>query len=206
MNLIITALSKAYGSQPVLQNFSCTLPIGACTVFMGPSGSGKTTLLRLIAGLEQADSGSIQYPDGTVPVLSMVFQENRLCPELDAITNLRLVLPALPLKQMEQELQKVRLTDYQSKPVRELSGGMQRRVALVRAVLAAHYLPDRAKQASGQLPLPLVLLDEPLKGFDPALYEIVRDYLCTSLTGLTTLLVTHSPEEADFFGKELMSL
>ena len=206
MDFTITALSKSYGNQSVLKNFSGSFQTGVCTVLMGPSGSGKTTLLRLIAGLEQPDSGYIQYPDHTPPVLSMVFQENRLCPKLDTITNLRLVLPSLSLEEIRKELQKVRLTDYEGKPVRELSGGMQRRVAIVRAVLAARHLPYSVKASNGQSPWSLVLLDEPLKGFDLELYQVVCDYLRTSLTGITTLLVTHDPDEADFFGKELILL
>lgn len=191
MNLKLEHISKSYGDQMVLQDFSYEIPEGTCVTLMGASGSGKTTLLRIIAGLEAPDSGSIQYPypDRYSGPVAVVFQENRLCPEFDAITNIRMVLPTLTTDQIRQEFTRVQLTDYENKPVRDLSGGMQRRVAIVRAMLTVKY---------GQAPL--ALLDEPLKGLDPELYLTVRDYIRDSLAGTTALLVTHNPEEAEYFG------
>ena len=191
--LQINHLHKQYGEQIVLDDVNGQIPAGTCTSLMGPSGVGKTTLLRLIAGLEPADNGEILSDPFPYPALSMVFQENRLCPDFDAITNIQLILPDLSAEEIRHEFSLVGLTDYENKPVRNLSGGMQRRVAIVRAVLASRTAP-------------LVLLDEPLKGLDPELYLTVREYLRTSLAGTTTLLVTHNPEEAEYFAKETLSL
>lgn len=199
MNLVLSHLYKTYGDQTVLRDFSCEFAEQKLTCLMGASGIGKSTLLNLIAGLEQPDSGQITYPDGTnMPPrpLPAVFQENRLCPGFDAITNVKLAVRDASPEEIRQEFAAVRLTDYEGKPVSALSGGMQRRVAIVRAVLAA----GKCTTA------PLVLLDEPLKGLDPKLYQIVSEYLASALAGYTAILVTHNPEEATFFGKELITL
>lgn len=197
MNLKVEHISKSYGEQIVLQDFSCEIPEGTCTTLMGTSGSGKTTLLRLIAGLEQPDSGQILYPfpDSYRGPLAVVFQENRLCPGFDAITNIRMALPQVTPEQVREEFALVHLTEYENKPVHDLSGGMQRRVAIVRAMMTAKYADA-----------PLALLDEPLKGLDPELYLTVRDYIKDSLKGITALLVTHNPEEAEWFGGEILSI
>lgn len=211
MDLAVQHLTKAYGRESVLSDCSFTVPEGETLCVMGPSGSGKTTLLRLLAGLEAPDSGQIRYPDGSsagggrrngnrsLPFpIGFIFQENRLCPGLDAIGNIRLAAPHLAEAAIAGELEKVGLAGAKEliplqsrKPVGEYSGGMQRRVAIVRALLA---------------PAPLLLLDEPLKGFDPALLLQVRDYMKTALSGRTAVFVTHNPEEARFFGKELLCL
>lgn len=199
MNLILSHIHKSYDEQAVLSDFSCEITEGTLTCLMGASGIGKSTLLNLIAGLESPDSGQITYPDGTgTPPrpLPVIFQENRLCPGFDAVTNVKLAIRDISDEAIRQEFAAVRLTDYEGKPVSALSGGMQRRVAIVRAVLAA-------RKCTGT---PLVLLDEPLKGLDPKLYQIVSDYLASALTGCTAVLVTHNPEEAKFFGKELITL
>lgn len=194
MNLTAEHLRKSFGSQHVLSDCSFTVPEKKTLCVMGPSGSGKTTLLRLLAGLELPDSGRIRYPDGTCrppSPIGFVFQENRLCPGFDAAANIRLAAPHLSGAQIEAELLKVGLNGSSRKPVRDYSGGMQRRVAIVRALAA---------DAS------LILLDEPLKGFDHALFLQVRDYIRDSLSGRTAVLVTHDPQEAEFFGKELLCL
>lgn len=210
MDLAVQHLTKAYGRETVLSGCSFTVPEGGTLCVMGPSGSGKTTLLRLLAGLEVPDSGQIRYPDGSTSdgdrrngsrslpfPIGFIFQENRLCPGLDAIGNIRLAAPHLPEDAIAEELEKVGLVGSKEvplrsrKPVGEYSGGMQRRVAIVRALLA---------------PAPLLLLDEPLKGLDPALLLQVRDYMKTALSGRTAVFVTHNPEEANFFGKELLCL
>ena len=197
MNLILEHISKCFGEQIVLNDFSCEMREGVCTALMGPSGSGKTTLLRLIAKLEQPDSGKIHYPykDAYRGPLAMIFQENRLCPEFDAITNIRMVMPHLTPEIIRKELEAVKLTDYETKPVRDLSGGMQRRVAIVRAMLLV-------KQGD----VPMALMDEPLKGLDPELYITVRDYIKEALKGTTAILVTHNPEEATALADHTITL
>ena len=81
-------LYKRFGDKVVLEDVSLTVPDGAVVCLMAPSGRGKTTLLRCIAGLEMPDSGTVT---GVPERLGFVFQEDRLCPQLDAVENVRLV-------------------------------------------------------------------------------------------------------------------
>ena len=168
----------------VLDGFSHTFPGGRITAVEGKSGCGKTTLLRLIAGLERPDGGAIRgVPDGG---LSMMFQEDRLPPQLTAAGCLRTVLKKTPERddRIDAALAALGLSDAPNQPVREFSGGMRRRVALARALL---------------YPSPLVLLDEPFKGLDAATRRAAVDFARPLLAGRTVLLVTHDPEDADAF-------
>ena len=184
MNLEVSRLKKSYGDRVVLDGFSHTFPGGRITAVEGKSGCGKTTLLRLIAGLERPDGGAIRgVPDGG---LSMMFQEDRLPPQLTAAGCLRTVLKKTPERddRIDAALAALGLSDAPNQPVREFSGGMRRRVALARALL---------------YPSPLVLLDEPFKGLDAATRRAAVDFARPLLAGRTVLLVTHDPEDADAF-------
>lgn len=181
----IEQLSKAYGEKPVLQNFCADFPVGETTVLMGPSGCGKTTLLRILAGLERPDSGSIT---GLPEQKSMIFQEDRLCENVSALSNLRLCAPSLSRKEGEQRLSELGLADSLRQPVREFSGGMKRRVTILRALCAEYEL---------------LLADEPFKGLDEETRLRTMEYFKAQTQGKTVLLVTHEEEEAAFFGKVL---
>ena len=189
MNLTLQNLRKAYDGHVVLDGLSHVFPQGALTCVTGRSGCGKTTLLRLIAGLETPDAGRVLgVPEGGV---SMVFQEDRLPPQLDAADCLRCVLKrdARREARIAGALAALGLVEASGQPVREYSGGMRRRVALARALL---------------FPSPLVLLDEPFKGLDAATRRRAIDFCRPLLAGRTTLLVTHDPEDiADFRGNRL---
>ena len=125
-DIVIENLCKAYERKPVLDHFSATLSAGSITGLMAPSGAGKTTLLRLLMGLETPDSGTITGLAGVR--LSAVFQENRLCDNLSAVSNIRLVNPLLSVQEVERALERVGLSDALWQPARALSGGMRRRV------------------------------------------------------------------------------
>ena len=189
MNLTLQNLRKAYDGHIVLNSLSHTFFQGTLTCVTGRSGCGKTTLLRLIAGLETPDVGRVLgVPEGGV---SMVFQEDRLPPQLDAADCLRCVLKrdARREARIAGALASLDLAEASGQPVREYSGGMRRRVALARALL---------------FPSPLVLLDEPFKGLDAATRRRAIDFCRPLLAGRTTLLVTHDPEDiADFQGNRL---
>lgn len=184
MSLRIEGLCKAYGQKTVLRGFSHNFPPAGVVALMGPSGCGKTTLLRLIAGLERPDSGALHLPPGIR--LSMVFQEDRLLPTLDARGNILAVL-GKPTRE------NIALADYclaccglageERRYPAELSGGMRRRVAIARAVA----------YGGG-----LLLLDEPFRGLDAATRALVADFALRgeSAAKRLTLLVTHSQEEA----------
>lgn len=182
-DIVITNLCKAYGPKQVLRDFSCTIPAGKATGLMAPSGVGKTTLLRILMGFEQADSGTIQGLAGLR--FSAVFQEDRLCENLTPVSNLRLVSPALSAAQAAAALQGVGLADCLAQPVRELSGGMRRRVAIMRALLAEY---------------DLLFLDEPFKGLDEETKARVIADTRRRCAGRTVLLVTHDADELAAMG------
>ena len=101
-DIVIRGLCKAFDGKQVLRDFSAVLPAGQVTGLMAPSGAGKTTLLRILMGLETQDRGIITGLDGLR--LSAVFQEDRLCENLNPVSNLRLVTPALSWEAAEAAL------------------------------------------------------------------------------------------------------
>lgn len=182
-DIVIKNLCKAYEGRSVLEDLSATLPAGRVTGLMAPSGAGKTTLLRLLMGLEQPDAGTITGLEGLR--LSVVFQEDRLCDDLTAVNNIRLVNPALSVQAVQQALAQVGLAGASQQPARELSGGMRRRVAILRALLADY---------------DLLLLDEPFKGLDAATKATVMTDTRQRIRGRTVLFVTHDASELDTLG------
>ena len=178
-DIVIRGLCKAFDGKQVLRDFSAALPAGQVTGLMAPSGAGKTTLLRVLMGLETPDRGTITGLEGLR--LSAVFQEDRLCENLNPVSNLRLVTPALSRTAAAEALAAVGLTDCQRQPARELSGGMRRRVAILRALLAEY---------------DLLFLDEPFKGLDQETKEIVMADTRRRCAGRTVLFVTHDMAEA----------
>lgn len=182
MNFSAEHLSKSYQGQLVLSDVSVLLKTGERLCLMGPSGCGKTTLCRILAGLEQADSGIITG-FGDVR-LSMVFQEDRLAGHLSAVENTALALCGRDGKKLAAEaLYRLGLTGEDlKKPVRQLSGGQRRRVALARAMLA---------------PGELLILDEPFHGLDKQTRSLAVSFVIEK-QGLRPLLcVTHEEAEAE---------
>jgi len=191
MDLILQNLRKSYDGRVVLGGLSHVFPHGVLTCVTGRSGCGKTTLLRLIAGLEAPDGGSVAgVPEGGI---SMVFQEDRLPPQLSAADCLRCVLKRDSRREADiaDALSALGLDGASTQPVSEFSGGMRRRVALARALL---------------FPSPLVLLDEPFKGLDADTRRRAVGFTRPRLAGRTTLLVTHDPEDLADFGGAVLSL
>lgn len=182
-DIIIREVYRAFGEKEVLHGFSARLQAGIITGLMAPSGSGKTTLLRILMGLDRPQRGEITGLDGLR--VSAVFQEDRLCENLNAMANIRLVTPSLTAETVEASLKTVGLGDSSRQPVRELSGGQKRRVAILRALLAEY---------------DLLLLDEPFRGLDAATKQVVLADTLTRCIGRTVLLVTHDPEELDAMG------
>ena len=183
-------VSKTYGGEaPVFADYTLPLAPGGVTVLMGVSGGGKTTMLRMILDLEQPDSGTVAGLQGLR--LSAVFQEDRLCENLSALANVCLPHGRLSRPEREelwartmQTLARVGLEGCAGKPVRSLSGGMKRRVALVRAALAD---------------FDLIAFDEPLKGLDEATKHASMGALLPHLAGKTVVWVTHDRDDLGFF-------
>ena len=169
----IRGLSKSYGSEKVLDAFSADIPKGKTTCVMGPSGCGKTTLLRILMGLERPDGGSVEdMPDR----ISAVFQEDRLCGRLTAVTNIRLVCPGRPEREVRKGLDYLGLGGQEDQPVQEYSGGMRQRTAILRALYADSEI---------------LFLDEPLKGLDKDMRRRTADFILEMAAGRTVICVTH---------------
>lgn len=173
-------LSKAFDGRIVIQNLNLHLKKGSHYVLMGPSGCGKTTLLNLLMGLIKPDEGSIRRANGLR--MSAVFQEDRLIRPMTAEANVALVSRAdrQTIRNLLLELG----IDEESlcQPVSAFSGGMKRRVALCRALLADY---------------DVLFLDEPFKGLDEELRRRVIQTVRRCTQGKTVLMVTHDREDAD---------
>lgn len=186
MDIIVENISKSYDSQVVLENFSCRFPEKRVSCIMGKSGCGKTTLVNILLSIEKPDAGTVSgMPKGRI---GAVFQENRLCENLSAAANLRL---ACKRRLTEEEIQKafraVALEEARRKPVRELSGGMRRRVAILRALMAE---------------ADCILMDEPLRGLDEETKRRTIRYILECIRDKTLIFVTHDEEEAGLLGAE----
>ena len=182
-------ITKRFGENTVIDGFSHEFADGSFTCVMGASGCGKTTLMNMLLGVLPPDSGTVT---GNDVHMSAVFQEDRLCENLSVLSNLRLVMNGKPDRDtLIRELEAVGLTDCADRPVRELSGGMKRRTALLRALLAEHEI---------------LFLDEPFKGLDEATKLTAMEYCKTKTAGRTVILITHDKSEAGFFGGETISL
>lgn len=179
----IQHLCKSFDGKVVLDHVSLTLESGGTACLMAPSGRGKTTLLRCIAGLETPDSGQItDLPER----IAYVFQEDRLCDGFSAVDNIRLVTgKALGEGEIRQHLEELGLAGSLDQPVRELSGGMRRRVVISRAVCFG---------------ADLLLLDEPFKGLDDEARRQTADYILRHRGAAAILCVTHDREDAAALG------
>ncbi len=179
----IQHLCKSFDGKMVLDHVSLTLESGGTACLMAPSGRGKTTLLRCIAGLETPDSGQItDLPER----IAYVFQEDRLCDGFSAVDNIRLVTgKALGEGEIRRHLEELGLAGSLDQPVRELSGGMRRRVVISRAVCFG---------------ADLLLLDEPFKGLDDEARQQTADYILRHRGAAAILCVTHDREDAAALG------
>lgn len=188
-DIVIERLTKGFGAVVALPPTTAKFPAGEATCILGPSGCGKTTLLRLLMGLEAPSGGRFL---GMPERVSVVFQEDRLLPEFSAVGNIRAVVGKQISEQASFEmLGALGLAGWERTPVRELSGGMRRRVAIARALL---------------FPAEVILMDEPFKGLDEETKERVMTVVKERTGGKTLLLVTHDPQEASFFGGNILRL
>ena len=189
-------LSRHYGSVVALDNLDLTVQPGELIALLGPSGCGKTTTLRLLAGLEDADTGRINVGGRDITRLpaskrdmGMVFQAYSLFPHMTVQQNvafglrLRKISAAKRDQRALEMLELVELATQADRYPHQISGGQQQRVALARALAIEPQV---------------LLLDEPLSALDAKVRAQLRDQIrrIQLEVGITTLFVTHDQEEA----------
>lgn len=183
-------ITKRFGNNIVLDNFSHEFSEEKVTAVLGRSGCGKSTLLNVLMGLMEPDGGEVIRSEKQR--ISAVFQDDRLCENLTASANIRLVTGRRYSRgQIAAELAAVGLSDCADKPVRTLSGGMKRRTALLRALLAEY---------------DVLFLDEPFKGLDEETKRIVMEYARSKTRDKTVVFVTHDKNECAFLADEVTEL
>ena len=196
MGIEIRGINKNFGDFVALQDISLSIPSGQLTALLGPSGGGKSTLLRIIAGLESADSGTVEI-EGTdtthVPAqkrnVGFVFQHYAAFKHMTVAKNIAFGLeirkrPKAEVKDKVQELLRlVHLEQFAHRLPSQLSGGQRQRMALARAL---------AIEPS------VLLLDEPFGALDAKVRKELRDWLrrLHDEVHVTTVFVTHDQEEA----------
>jgi len=175
----------------VLADFKFALGAGEVGVFVGPSGCGKSTMLRILAGLDHDYRGRVTRPADAR--IGMVFQEPRLLPWRSVEENVRLAAPRVDEAKLSALFAVLELNEHRSHFPGELSLGLARRVALARAFAVD---PD------------FLILDEPLASLDDALAARLREEIAILVDSrsVTTLLVTHSVEDAVRLGDRLFLL
>ena len=184
-----------------LEGLSLRVERGQALSIIGPSGCGKSSLLRLASGLMQPSSGQVleggQPLRGTREGTALILQDFGLLPWKDVYHNaeLGLKLRKLPAEERRRRtmaaLERVGLAGFEQSYPRQLSGGMQQRLAMARALA---------------MDVDTLLMDEPLSALDALLREELQDTLLEQWrqSGYTQLLVTHSIEEAVYLGQRIV--
>lgn len=192
--LSLRNVKKAYDGTEILKGITLDIGKGEIVSILGPSGGGKTTLLNLILGITDIDEGQLLY-DGEdithVPMeqrdFNIVFQDYALFPNLNAYNNIVYGLKNKPGISTQEEVDELidllDLRPHLNKPIDQLSGGQKQRVALARTLV---------------MKPKVLLLDEPLSALDGVIKESIKERIKTVAKefDLTTIIVTHDPEEA----------
>ena len=182
-NIEISGLTKSFGDKKVLDDLNLTLPLCEISCIMGESGCGKSTLAKILMGIYKADGGEIC---GLPTRIAAVFQEDRLCEDFSALTNAKMaVARGVTRQQIEEDFAALGLDGAQKTPARELSGGMRRRVALIRAMRSD---------------AELIILDEPFAGLDEQTHASAAEYVKGARGGRTVIVVTHDAGDAELLG------
>jgi ABC-2 type transport system ATP-binding protein len=188
-------VSKRFGKKTVIEDVSLDVYKGEIFGMLGPSGAGKTTIVKMIAGIDEATSGTIHVLNTKMPDLhamqriGFMAQSDALYGELTAFENLQFFASIYGLKGKKQKeriyevMDLVNLTDHIKKPVHQYSGGMKRRLSLAISLL---HEPE------------VLLLDEPTVGIDPVLRQAIWEELeRIRQNGTTIVVTTHVMDEAE---------
>lgn len=188
--LKLSDISKKYNDITVLANANAEFTSSKITCIRGQSGAGKTTLLNIIMGVVKADKGMVEFVNdngqSVKPVLSAVFQDCRLIEHLSPVINVKMVLKKNKKNSVgdvafavKSELLKLLDKEALDKPCSELSGGMKRRVEIVRAVMAES---------------DIVIMDEPFAGLDEVTKDNVINYIMNNINNRIVIISTHDEE------------
>lgn len=189
MDIEVKNIKKSFCNKKVLNNINIHFAENKIHCIIGSSGCGKTTLLNIILGIEDADSGYIEGVKGRK--ISAVFQEDRLCDGFSAKANVRLVCNnRISDEEIFCNFKQVDLEDA-NKPVSQFSGGMRRRVAIVRAIMAGG---------------DILIMDEPFKGLDEKTKIMVINYVKKCSVGKTVIITTHNIEEVEMLKATLVKM
>ena len=171
--IIIDSLTIQYGDNKVIDDFSYTIEPGRIYAIMGASGIGKTSLINAVMGLIPY-TGTINCDEDLK--ISAVFQEDRLCEGMSASRNIRIVCDnKKQISHIPGLMSDFGLADCVSRKVRNLSGGMKRRIAIIRALISSHNL---------------LIMDEPFKGLDEATRLAVMNSVRKETPDDTILMIT----------------
>ena len=191
--LTLQGIGKSYDGKSILNEIDLTIEQGEIVSILGPSGSGKTTLLNLILGLTEPTTGKLLWQGEDITHTPMeqrgfniVFQDYALFPNLSARQNICYGLKNKPVSTVEEVADLVELLglgEHLDKRIDQLSGGQKQRVALARTLV---------------MKPKILLLDEPLSALDGVIKESIKGKIkeIARQLHLTTLIVTHDPEEA----------
>lgn len=200
-------ISKRFGNKQIFDNFNLTVEEGKVLSLVGPSGGGKTTLLRMLAGLEQIDSGEILHKGKPVAInhledanlLGFVFQDFQLFPHLTVLDNL--ILSPTKVQKLDKKtatdkalelLNRLGLPDFASAYPHSLSGGQKQRVALARAMM---------------IDPQIIGYDEPTSALDVALrQEVEKLILQNREAGITQIVVTHDLQFAENISDHILKI
>ncbi len=172
-------INKKFGDKVIFENFSTDISENKITCILGTSGKGKTTLMNMILGIEKPNGGNIEFE--SKPSFSAVFQDNRLLPFCTALENV--MFAGADKYTAKAALCKVGLESEESILPHKLSGGMQRRLALARALCKPNYTH--------------LLLDEPFTGQDEQMKEKLVELIQKETIGKTVILITHDEQLAE---------
>ncbi len=202
--LKLTGIQKKYDDATILDNINLEIEDGEIVSILGSSGTGKTTLLNIILGITGSNQGTIEFGGKDITDVSMeergfniVFQDYALFPHLTAIQNITYGLRNKPnissKEEVEDLIELLGLKEHLNKKIEYLSGGQKQRVALARTLV---------------MKPKILLLDEPLSALDGVIKESIKEKIkqIAKEFNLTTIIVTHDPEEALSLSDKVMIL